>query len=153
MRCVYYWSLGHSSRTSLTLLLLLLLSIRALGIRSGGLKLVTILELIVHALVLNTFGYLKLDKIVIVTIDDKISYNYQVLESVIMTHNDHILNLMLLRSRASLSENYVIVALDDHIFDSGSDFNSAIMAIDREIFNRITHSLLTIMLVDGIRIH
>ncbi len=49
--------------------------------------LVTILELIVHTLILNVFGNLQLNKIVVMPINTKVSHNSKVLESIVMAHD------------------------------------------------------------------
>ena len=66
-----------------------------------------------------------------------------------MTHDDQIFNSIL--GVVSVSRiHFVVMTLDDQVFDSRSDLNAIVVSVYREVLYVISDSLMAVVLIDGV---
>ena len=84
---------------------------------------------------------------------NQVTYDDQILESIVVTHYDQIFNrLLLLLCVSSSRVQFVVVPLDDQVFDSGCYFYAIVMSVDGEVLDVVSYSLVAVVLVDGVGI-
>lgn len=81
--------------------------------------------------------------------DNKVTDYDQILEPIVVAHYDQIFNTLLCIAIVG-RVHFVVVPLDDQVFDSRSDLNAIVVPVYRKVLDVITHSLMAVVLVNGV---